>query len=168
MKRNNNIIIGLSFLIYGALSLLNSYGAINTESRVIVGITFCFYGIATANQTFGNNERGRLVFASVVFLIGVVLLVKSHFELLESRGIVFTSILFIGGAALLILFLENLKEKVFLYTGAVLVLLGILSATFFRTFGLFTLANKIGNLFEYFWPVLLIVFGIGIFINRKK
>lgn len=168
MRRSNNIIIGLSFLIYGMLSLLNGYGVINTGSSVIIGITFCFYGIATVNQTFGNNERGKLSFASVIFLIGVVLLVKSHFELLDNRGIVFTSILFIGGATLLILFLENFKEKVFLYAGSILILLGILSATFFRNYGLFSLANKIGNLFEYFWPVLLIVFGISIFINRKK
>lgn len=168
MNRSNNIIIGISFLVYGMLSLLSSYGAINLESRVIFGIVFCFYGIATVNQTFGNNERGKLSFASVVFLIGVVLLVKSRFELLDSRGIVFTSILFISGATFLILFLENFKEKVFLYTGAVLILLGVLSATFFKNYGLFTLANKIGNLLGYFWPVLLIVFGISIFINRKK
>lgn len=168
MKQSNNIIIGLSFLIYGVLSLLSSYSTINMESKVVLGITFCFYGIATVNQTFGNNERGKLSFASIVFLIGVVLFVKSHFELLDSRGIVFTSVLFISGATFLILFLENFKEKVFLYTGLVLLLLGILSATFFKNYGLFTLANKIGNLFEYFWPVLLIIFGINIFINRKK
>ncbi len=168
MKRDNKIIIGISLLIYGMLSLLNSYGVINTEGRVITGIALCFYGITTVNRTFGNNERKKLVFATVIFLIGVVLLVKSHFELQDNRGIVFTSILFIGGAALLILFLENFKEKVFLYSGSVFILLGISSASFFRNYGLFSMVNKIGNLFEYFWPVLLIVFGMSIFINRKK
>ena len=168
MKSNNNIIPGLSFLIFGALSLTRNYGFIHLDNNVILGITFLFYGIVTAYQTFGNNERSKLSFASIIFLVGILLFVKSRFNLFDHSGIIFTSILFIGGATLIILFIENFKEKVFLSAGLVLVLLGILSAVFWQSFGLFNLANKIVSLFEYFWPVILIVFGISIFINRKK
>lgn len=103
-----------------------------------------------------------------MFLIGVVFIVKSYFEILDSRGIVFFSILFISGSVLVILFIENIKEKVFLYAGFIFLVMSYLSITEFRKFGLFNTANRIGNLLEVFWPVILIIMGIIIFINRKK
>jgi hypothetical protein len=46
--------------------------------------------------------------------------------------------------------------------------LSYLTVTFLKNLGLFETANKIGNLVEVFWPVILIVLGIGVLINRKK
>jgi len=165
---NNRIILGLSFLIFGILSLLSSRNIILLTFEDVAGIVFIFYSLPTVYSSMNNGERAKLIASTILFLVGVVFLVKSHFDILDSRGIVFFSILFISGSVLLIIFIENIKEKIFLYTGIVLLILSYLSVAQFRKFGLFNAANRIGNLLEIFWPVILIVMGMIIFVNRKK
>ncbi len=168
MKSDNKILVGLSFVIFGLLSILNYFRILHLDDDVIYGIVLVFFGLITVNRTFRNNSRGLMSFGVAAFLTGIVLIMKSHFDLLDTRGIIFTSILFIGGSVSLMLFGDETKEKAFLYAGIVLILLSILTITLFKSLGLFYLTNKIGNYFEYFWPVILIIFGMSLFINRKK
>jgi len=134
----------------------------------ILGGAIIFYSLPTAYFSLENGKRDKLVWATILFCVSVVLIVKSYFEILDTRGIIFVSILFVSGTVLMLLFIENMKEKVFFFSSLILILLSYLSVTFFKNLGLFETANKIGNLVEVFWPVILIVLGIGIFIKRKK
>ena len=165
---NNRTILGLSFLILGILSMLSNRNIILLTFEDVVGIVFIFYSIPTVYSAFSNSGREKLITSTILFLVGVVFLVKSYFEILDPRGIVFFSILFISGSVLVILFIESTKEKIFLYTGIMLLILSYLSITQFKKLGLFNAANRVGDLFEVFWPVILIVMGIIIFTNRKK
>ncbi len=148
--------------------MLSSRNIILLTFEDVVGIVFIFYSIPTVYSALSNSERGKLTSSTILFFVGVVFLVKSYFEILDTRGIVFFSVLFISGSVLVILFIENIKEKIFLYAGIVLLVLSYLSITQFKKFGLFNAANRIGNLSEVFWPVILIVMGMIIFVNRKK
>lgn len=168
LNLNNRTILSITFILYGIFSVLNLARVIPFTEERLTGAVFIFYGAVTVFLSFSNQKRENLVFASGLFLVGVILLVKSNFEIIDTRGIVFTSTLFISGALLLILFIDNTKEKVFLYSGIVLILMSYLSITVLKNIGLFEIANKAGDYFKYFWPVLLIVFGISIFINRSK
>ena len=134
----------------------------------ILGGAIIFYSLPTAYFSLENGKRDKLVWATILFCVSVVLIVKSYFEILDTRGIIFVSILFVSGTVLMLLFIENMKEKVFFFSSLILILLSYLSVTFFKNLGLFETANKIGNLVEVFWPVILIVLGIGVFIKRKK
>ena len=165
---NNRIILGLSFLIFGILSMLSGRNIILLSFEDVVGIVFIFYSIPTVYSAFSNDDRGKLIASTILFLIGIVFFVKSYYEILDTRGLVFFSILFISGSILIILFIENIKEKIFLYAGIMLLVLSYLSITQFKKLGLFNAANRIGNLLEVFWPVILIVMGMIIFVNRKK
>ena len=93
---------------------------------------------------------------------------KANIEIYDARGFVLTSVLFLSGSVFLVLFLENTKEKIFVISGIILIVLSYLTITTFKKLGVFDLANKIANLFEFFWPVVLLIFGISVFINRKK
>lgn len=165
---NNRRIIGICFLVFGILAMLSSRSIIPLTFEEVAGIVFIFYSIPTVYCALKNAERGKLIVSAILFLVGVVFLIKSYFEILDTRGIVFFSILFINGSVLVILFIDNIKEKVFLYAGIILFVLSYLSITQFKKLGLFNAANRIGNLFEVFWPVIMIVMGMIIFINRKK
>ncbi len=165
---NNKIILGISFLIFGILSMLSSRNIILLTFEDVAGIVFIFYSVPTVYSALNNGERGKLIVSTILFLVGVVFLVKSYFEILDTRGIVFFSILFISGSVLIILFIENIKEKVFLYAGIFFLMLSYLSITQFKRWGLFISANRVGNLLEVFWPVILIMMGMIIFVNRKK
>ena len=76
--------------------------------------------------------------------------------------------IFVIISVFLVLFFENTKGKIFVVSGISLMVLSYLTITTFKKFGVFDIANKIADLFEFFWPVVLITFGISIFINRKK
>lgn len=165
---NNRIIPGFSFLIFGILSMLSSRNIILLTFEDVVGIVFIFYSIPTVYTALNNGERGKLTASTIMFLVGVVFVAKMFFEILDARGIVFFSVLFISGSVLLILFIENIKEKIFLSAGIVLLILSYISITQFKKFGLFSAANRIGNLLEVFWPAILIAMGMIIFINRKR
>ncbi len=168
MNSENKILVGISFILFGILSLLSFFNVLHLSVQIIYGIVFIFFGLITVYRTFGNNRRGVLSLGVFAFMLGVLLILKSHFDLLDTRGIIFTSILFIGGSILIMLFFDNTKEKTFLYSGLTLIVLSGITITLFKSMGLFSLTNKIGNYLEYFWPILLIILGMGLFINRKK
>ena len=165
---NNRFVLGISFFLAGFLSLLKYLSVISMPDEKILGGAIIFYALPTAYFSLENGKRDKLVWATIVFCVSVVLIVKSYFEILDTRGIIFVSILFVSGTVLMLLFIENMKEKVFFVSSLILILLSYLTVAFFKNLGLFETANKIGNLFEVFWPVILIVLGIGVFINRKK
>ena len=164
----NRILLAISLIILGIILILRWTGVILYETESIVGIVLTAFGLFNANISFRKNNRKGYVFSSILFLVGIALYVKSVFVLPDTRGLVLVSILFVSGAVLIILFLENISQKIFLWSGILLLLLSISSLTFLRMLGLFRLTNKIADLFEIFWPVILTVFGMSLFINRKK
>jgi hypothetical protein len=165
---NSKLALGTSLLLFGVLTLLDNFGIISFSFEKIFGYALMFYSIPTFYSSLNNSRRETLISSTILFLVGIIFLVKGYFQIIDSRGIMFASILFIGGAVLLVLFLENLKEKIFLTAGFVLILLSILSVTILKKIGLFDLSTKVNNMFEIFWPVILIIAGINLFINRKK
>lgn len=165
---NSRLVLGISFLLVGVFSLLRYFGIVSISDEQLFGTVIILYSLPTVYYSLENGRREKLVWATVLFCAGVVFIVKSYFEILDTRGIVFASILFAGGAAFMLLFIENTKEKIFLLSALLLIFLSYLSVTFFKKLGLFETVNKIGNLLEVFWPVVLMILGIVIFIHRKK
>ncbi|MCX6169345.1 MAG: hypothetical protein NTX65_08395 [Ignavibacteriales bacterium] len=165
---NSRFILGISFFLAGFFSLLKYLNIVNIPGEQIIGGAIIFYALPTVYISLEKGRRDKLIWATILFCISVVLVVKSYFEILDTRGIIFASILFTSGTVLLLLFIENMKEKIFFISSLILILLSYLTVTYFKNLGLFETANKIGNIVEIFWPVILIILGIGIYIDRNK
>lgn len=161
-------ISGLVLILSGIALLLQSIKVLEDDMSLTLGSAFLLQGLASVHLSFKTNRRDFLFLFTVVFLIGIILITSSYFEIIESRGLVFSSILFIAGSGLLILFIDNPVEKKFLYTGVTLVLTGIASVTFLMELGVAGLANKLGNAAEDFWPVILTLSGLVLFLNRNR
>lgn len=168
MTLTNKKIAGFTLILYGVSSLLSYYSIVSISPDILLGSAFILFGLPSAYISFNDNRRDLLLLSTVLFMMGIIFLVKSNYEIINTRGIVFTSILFIGGTTFLVLFIDNTKEKTFLYTSFVLLALGFFSITLLREMGILDYANKIADLAEDFWPVVLIVFGLNIFWNRNK
>jgi hypothetical protein len=164
----NKLLLGTGFCLIGVFSFLNYLGIISVDVEIIIAVAFILYSVITVYISLGSGDRASLVFSTILFLVGVIYLVKSHYQITDTRGTIFSSILFISGAVMFILFIENPKEKKLLVPSISMFILSIASIIFFKNVGLFNLVNKVANLFDIIWPVLLIVLGISIFINRKK
>jgi hypothetical protein len=165
---HNKKILAACIFLYGVLLLLRNSNLLNISIETVTGYVFLLYGVITFYQVFNNERREILIFVTILFLVGIELLVKANIDIYDTRGFVFTSVLFLSGSVFLVLFLENTKEKIFVISGIILIVLSYLTITTFKKLGVFDLANKIANLFEFFWPVVLLIFGISVFINRKK
>jgi hypothetical protein len=164
----NKTLTAISLIALGFLMLLHWLGLKTYKTDMIYGFVFIAYGLSSTNFSLRNNERRMLLFSSILFLAGIVILIKPYYNIPDSRGLVLVSILFISGAVLILLFIDNMTQKTFLISGTVLILLSFFSLSVLQTIGLFQWVSKIANLFEVFWPIVLILIGLGLYINRKK
>lgn len=164
----NRILLAISLILIGIFFLIRWAGLVSFQTETAMGISLSIFGLLNANISLGNNNRKGFLISSILFLGGISLLVKSIFFLPDTRGLVLVSILFISGSALVVLFLENTTQKIFLWSGVLLIGLSIISLTLLRMIGLFRFTNQIANLFGVFWPIILTLFGMSLFINRKK
>lgn len=168
MHSRNNLILGISFSAFGLLTVLNMAGVGNFSQNEITALSLMLFGIPTVYYSFENSLRGNLIAGVAAFLTGVILFVKDNFEIFENRGMILSSILFISGAILLFLYIENPAEKIFALSGLMLVLFGYLASTVLKNFVMLGLANRLAYYLEDFWPVILMVLGISILLNRKR
>jgi hypothetical protein len=164
----NRILLSISLVILGLLLLLRWVGLFTFEIQTITGLSLTIFGLFNAHLSLVKENRKGLLLSSILFLVGIALVVKSVYELPDTRGLILVSILFISGAGFLILYFENSTQKVFLWSAILLFALSISSITLLRMAGLFRLTNKIADIFEVFWPVVLTLFGMSLFVNRKK
>lgn len=155
-------------IIAGILTLASEFRLLRIGIIQILAFSLILQGLFSASLSLNNNRRDLLFLFTVMFMIGIIFVTKSFFNIRETREIVFTSILFISGGALLILFIDNAKEKVFILSGIVFMLAGYLSITLFRSWGILKFANSLAKAAEDFWAVLLITWGLILFLNRKK
>ena len=164
----NKNLVAISLIILGAGLLLIWSGILIYNSEILLGLVLAAFGISNTNYSFRVGSRRTIVLSAILFLTGIVLIVKNSYEIIDTRGLVLVSILFISGAAFLILFIENVKQKTFLFSGFALIILSYFSLTVLKKIGLFEWLKNVGDMFEVFLPVILILFGMSIFINRKK
>lgn len=156
----NRTLFSISLLIWGLFSLLIYFRIINLNSNLITALILIAYGLSSTNSSFKNSNRIQLVVSSIVFFIGILLLVKINYPIIESRGLVLVSVFLISGAVSLILFIDNTSQKVFLYSGILIFLIGILLSNFLYSLGIISLINKTAMMFERYWAILLIVLGV--------
>ncbi|MBI1939337.1 MAG: hypothetical protein HYS25_14600 [Ignavibacteriales bacterium] len=168
MNRNYKITTALALILFGVLSLLGYFSIISVSESFTAAAALIIYSLPAVYFSLNEKNRIRLLTASILFMIGIIFLIKENFELINSRGLIFTSILFIGGSTFMILFIEDTKQKIFLYASAVLMTAGYLSVTLFRNLGIINFANRLADTAEDFWPVVLILWGLNIFWNRKR
>ncbi|MBU2491991.1 MAG: hypothetical protein KJ571_05145 [Bacteroidetes bacterium] len=168
LRFNIYLAIGISLIITGILFLLKFFEITNTSYTEIVSYILIIYGFVTAYFSLGTGSRGRLFFASAAFLIGIMFYVINNNEILNPDSAVFPSMLFITGACFIILFIDNTKERVFLYSGMLLLIISYSSIVFFNNSIIIQTANKLSNIVLEFWPVFLLLFGINILLMRKR
>ncbi|MEW6508648.1 MAG: hypothetical protein AB1432_12985 [Bacteroidota bacterium] len=161
-------IFGVVLVLSGLSLLASQFKLIRMDFFQIFGTVLVMLGIFSVSISLKRNRRDLLFVFAAVFLVGIVFITKFYFDIRDTREIVFTSIHFITGGALLMLYIENQKEKIFLINGIVFLLIGYLSITLLRDAGITRYADVLGRLAKDFWPVVLILSGVTLFLNRKK
>lgn len=167
MKGINKILIGLSLIVWGLLSLLDYFLLVDFQPNTIITITLIFYGLTTVYFNFGSGNRGYLFAGTFLFLVGILLYTTSTYDLISANKLFLFSFLFIIGSSFLMLTLENLKEKTFAFAGGLMLLLSIALMPVEGFNDYFVFLNRITMAFVSYLPFFLIIFGIIFWVSRR-
>lgn len=166
MDKVQKIIIYLtSFTIL--LFIFRIFGIINIEGGEIVGYAFIFYGISSVYLSFGQNEKWTLLLGTVFFCLGVLLFMINNFHFPNVARLIVPSILMTFSISLLMLYLDDLKNKVFLYSSVSLFIITILIAKIWGVISFVSFFTSIWTTITGYWPVVLILL-LVVFLLRDK
>lgn len=164
----NRMLFSVTLFLWGFISLLIYFNILNVDHSLITSIIIIAYGLSSSNLAFKEGNRLQLVVSSVIFFIGIIILIKTNYVIIDSRGLIFVSIFLITGAVSILLYIENTNQKIFLYSGLIVFCIGIFFLLFIEKLGMLYLINQAARLFENYFPFLLIILGLIIFLKREK
>ncbi|MFC2084508.1 hypothetical protein ACFLS9_05580 [Bacteroidota bacterium] len=166
--RNEQNIFSLALVLIGILYLLRVVEIVSIDNNMILSCVFIIYGVSTLYLSIGARRKGLIFFSVSVFLIGIILLVVRQFEILNTSNIILPATYFVLGSSFLLLYVDNFIEKYFLVAAIVFYLFCYLAIALYKKVEIIELANRITLTVIDYWPSLLILLGIGIFLNRNK
>jgi len=168
VKLNNISLVSLSLITLGFILLLKYSGIITAGYGGIYGFVLTVYGITAVYMLSGRGNKGGLFTAGVIFIIGVLLLVLENYEILSPMKLLLPTVLFAAGTGSALLFLDSFREIVFLVISVILIASGISTAFYFDLFTTIQAANNITFVVFQYWPVIFILIGFGIILNRNR
>jgi len=167
MNRIRTILVSAGLIFVGLFILAVDYNFYEIDYKSVLEYLFLFWGVVLVLTSMNDNSRGLLFLGSLIFMAGIVLLVINEFEILNPLKIVLPSVLLSFGAAFFLLFVQNHKEKVFLFTSIILFGISILLIVLLKDHQLYNIANRVSFLILEFWPILLTLIGLGVMLNRN-
>jgi hypothetical protein len=158
----------MSLIVLGIMLLLRYFDLITAGEEEIFGFVLTAYGIISVYILSGSGKKGRLFITGILFILGVLLIVLGNFEILSPVKLLLSTVLFALGTAFALLFVDNFRETVFLVVSLILLGAGIFTAIYFKLFSTIQAANKIALVIFQYWPVIFILIGFSIILNRNK
>ena len=165
---NNNRLLGIIFFIYGFFELLYMPDLLGISSQPFLGILLTVYGLINVFINLGHNKRAWLLFGNFLFFIGLFLVLSGFYQIIEKDHLFFTLFLFVLANSALLLFIENSKERIFLYISLVLFVISFLAGKVVNLLSGFSALANIGLALLAYWPIFLIFFGVAVLVNRKR
>jgi hypothetical protein len=168
VKLNNKSLVSLSLIILGFILLLKYSGIISAAYEGIYGFVFAGYGLVAVYILSGSGNKGGLFTAGVIFILGVLFIVLENYEILSPVKLLLPSVLFAVGTGSALLFLDDYREKVFLIISLIMIAAGILTTFYFDLFTTIQAANRITLVIFQYWPVIFVLIGFSIILNRNR
>ncbi len=156
--------IGIILMLAGVALLLEKLDVLSLSTPALLWILLLLFGLAMVVQGFSGNNGGRVFFGTIFFLYGLYFLLHS-IDAVELRGHLFIPASFIiFGFAFVMLYLNNLREWLFLLPAVLLLGFGVLYIM--GTLGYFT-AWDVHETVRLYWPIGLIIIGVAIVLRRR-
>lgn len=135
---------------------------------LILGVALILYSVPMLYTSMEKGKRLQIILSAIIFFTGIILIIIKTYEVLDPLKVVFPSLVFVTGIIFILLFIENPKEKPFLYTGIFTAALGLISVAAYGHFALFYFADRIISFLSGYWHIILITAGIVLLINKNK
>jgi len=156
-------------LLFLTLSLvLKFFGVLFISGSEILSYGLIFFGISSVYISFGNRQKYSLFLGSVIFLAGLLIFIVERFLIFWDSSILLSASTFITGISFLMLFLDELKNKIYLFISAFFILVGFLFTILLGHISLLLFFNSIFDVIINYWLIVLIVLGILILIKWEE
>jgi hypothetical protein len=165
MTTKNAPWFAISLILIGGTLLLHRLHVISFGWQGVGWALLCLFGAFKAVEGFSGHTRGKVFWGTLLFLVGLYGVLR-HLDVVELRSYVtFPAILLALGFSLLATVLSNPKDWHLL-----------VPALFFAALGTVLLLDEFGYFYRWdvvaavksYWPVVLILFGVAILLNRRK
>lgn len=156
-------------LLFLTLSLvLKFFGVLFISGSEILSYGLIFFGISSVYISFGNRQKYSLFLGSVIFLAGLLIFFVERFFIFWNVPILLSASAFIIGISFLMLFLDELKNKTYLFIGTFFISVGFLFTIILGHISLLLFIESIFDVIINYWLVVLIVLGILILIRWEE
>ena len=167
MKKNQLIIIYLlTFLVF--TYLLKLLGFISITGSEILSYTLIFTGFGLFYNSFGKENKSLLFSSTFIFLWGVVLFLINNFEFRNNSEILYPALFLNIGFSLLVLFIDNVKDKIYLLLSLIFLLLGTITVFYWGKFNSSIFFSSFGEIAIKYLPIIIIVIGIFFILKRSE
>ncbi|MBI1804097.1 MAG: hypothetical protein HYR77_06475 [Ignavibacteria bacterium] len=165
MNRKHFPWVGILLIIAGTVLLLNRLDMIDVRFSQILWPFLALLGLFQVGQGFSHNRSGQIFGGTVLFLYSLFFFLRTT-DYVDFHGYMFFPATFIViGIAFFMVFLNNLREWLFLIPACILI--GVGAVFFFSEMGFIDTWDAWRAVHTY-WPVALIVSGLAIILRRRR
>lgn len=158
-------VLGIILIAVGIILLMDQVGMLDlTFWNIITGI-IVLYGATLVIRSFNAGDRSKVFWGTVLFLLGLFFILDSM-NMITHRYPVFVPALFlILGFSFFMMYVYNIRDWHLL-----------IPTLFFVGIGGLIIAEELSLFYAYrieyylvnFWPVLLILFGLGLILKSRR
>lgn len=169
MSLKNNVrkipAIGVILIAVGLLLLADQMGLLQLSFWNFVMGFMVLFGATLVVRSFSGGDRNKVFWGSVLFLLGLYFILESMDLLTNRYPVLLPAIFLILGFSFLMMYIYNVRDWHLL-----------IPTIFFTGIGLLIIADStdlfdpytLEHLLLNFWPVLLILFGIGLIAKARR
>jgi len=148
------------FMKYGLLFLLlpiilQLFGLIDVSFFSMFSFASFFIGLTIFYYSFGTNNFVAVFFGSGIFFTGVFSFLITSFLLDITFPLIIAGAIYITGFSLLMVFIENPKRRVVIYTAGLLLLAATMVSLFAGNLQLRSLFSSLPQVIKKYWLLLL-------------
>ncbi len=156
---------GFALVIIGAALLLTKLHVIDVKFSTIFWAVVSMFGLVAAARGFAANYRWKIFWGTLWFLYGLFFFLRTS-DIADIRGHIFIPASFlIFGVAFFMMYSNDVREWFFLIPAVVL---GGAGAIFILADLDYVSYWEVYDTVRMYWPIVLIVFGLGFIFRRKN
>ncbi len=160
-----NLWIGAALILVGAAILLERTGVLDIGWKVVFWGIVAVGGAVKLYDGFTRNRRGAIFGGTGFLILGVACLLDKLDVIYLDGPAAFALLLLAVGIAFLLMLVKSPRDWHLAVPGICFLAIG--GAMFAGEIGIFPYVWEFRDIIRHYWPVVLILFGASLLLNRR-